>query len=179
MIGLLSLALAIALTYTHWRSAIWLGVSSVAALLVATQQPRLIILLIVQLGLTWLLTTQKMATPTLLTLVFGQLLLFQCLWFFSYVHSLPLTNLIDLAAIYLGALLLIWGTFFPRWLYAGLGVLLLIGAYYLQRLNLAGSGLALLVLLVPVFSKKPLAPWVLNLAPVMFSLILVLTRLQG
>ncbi|KRM72301.1 hypothetical protein [Lacticaseibacillus brantae] len=179
LLGLIGLAISLGLTYTHWHSLWWLGLSSLFAILLAGLQPRLLPLLLVQLVLTWLLTTQKMQTPTLLSLVFGQMLLAQLIWFFALVHSLPIYNLIDLGLIYLAALIMLWQPRLPRWGYALLGLAVLSLGYGLQRLNLGAIiGMAIIFLLL-AFPKKSLAPWVYNVLPVLLSVFMIVARSQG
>ena len=176
---LIGLAISLALAYTHWHSLWWLGLITVLVVILASVQPRLLPLLLVQLVLTWLLTTQKMQTAPLLSLIFGQMLLAQLIWFFALVHSLPLYNLIDLGLIYLAALMMLWQPRLPRWGYALLALAVLSLGYGLQRLNLGAIiGMAIIFVLLAL-PKKPLAPWVYNLLPVCLSLLMIAARSQG
>ncbi|MDE3314742.1 hypothetical protein [Lacticaseibacillus zeae] len=180
LIALLLMTLCLAGTGFVKRYDLMLLLAAIMGLLGAINQWLLLPLIAVQLVITLLLRTQKMPSQWMNTVIFGQALLAQVIIIYACLHFFNRTMLLDLALLYLPALIGLWANHLPKW--ADLILLLVVGAigYFQQRMNLiAIAGMLVVALAISSRRSFKLPAYSYQFSPLIMALLLYLTRLHG
>lgn len=89
------------------------------------------------------------------TVVFGQALLFQITLIYASLHFFNRTMLLDLALLYLPALIGLWANGFPKWTDLILLLVVAILGYVQQRINFIAIG-GMFIIVTVINSRRPL-----------------------
>ncbi|EPC75889.1 hypothetical protein Lpp71_05670, partial [Lacticaseibacillus paracasei subsp. paracasei Lpp71] len=136
IIALLLMGVCLAAAMVVKRYPLVLIIAAITGIIGAINQWILLPLVAVQLLLTFLLRTQKVTKQWVGTIAFGQAILFQILLIYAGLHFLSQDMLLDLALLYVPALIGLWANHFPKWTDMVLLAITVVIGYWLQRLNL-------------------------------------------
>ncbi|EGF39029.1 hypothetical protein AAULR_06224 [Lacticaseibacillus rhamnosus MTCC 5462] len=154
--------------------------ASVSGIIGTINQWLLLPLIIVQIVIAFLLQTQKMPALWLDTVVFGQALLLQITLIYASLHFFNRTMLLDLALLYLPALIGLWANRFPKWTDLILLLVVAILGYVQQRINFIAIG-GMFIIVTVINSRRPfkLPRYIYQFSPLIMTLLLYLARMHG
>ena len=154
IIALLLMGVCLAAAMVVKRYPLVLIIAAITGIIGAINQWILLPLVAVQLLLTFLLRTQKVTKQWAGTIAFGQAILFQILLIYAGLHFLSQDMLLDLALLYVPALIGLWANHFPKWTDMVLLAITVVIGYWLQRLNLIAIG-GIVILVTLINSRRP------------------------
>ncbi|MDN6104178.1 MAG: hypothetical protein L0I68_06695, partial [Lacticaseibacillus paracasei] len=154
IIALLLMGICLAAAMVVKRYPLVLIIAAITGIIGAINQWILLPLVAVQLLLTFLLRTQKVTKQWVGTIAFGQAILFQILLIYAGLHFLSQYMLLDLALLYVPALIGLWANHFPKWTDMVLLAITVVIGYWLQRLNLIAIG-GIIILVTLINSRRP------------------------
>ena len=155
-------------------------IAGVSGIIGTINQWLLLPLIIVQIVIAFLLQTQKMPALWLDTVVFGQALLLQITLIYASLHFFNRTMLLDLALLYLPALIGLWANRFPKWTDLILLLVVAILGYVQQRINFIAIG-GMFIIVTVINSRRPfkLPRYIYQFSPLIMTLLLYLARMHG
>ncbi|QEM97278.1 hypothetical protein [Lacticaseibacillus paracasei] len=180
IIALLLMGVCLAAAMVVKRYPLVLIIAAITGIIGAINQWILLPLVAVQFLLTFLLRTQKVTKQWAGTIAFGQAILFQILLIYAGLHFLSQDMLLDLALLYVPALIGLWANHFPKWTDMVLLAITVVIGYWLQRLNLIAIG-GIVILVTLINSRRPLKvpSYLYQFSPVIATLLLYLARMHG
>ncbi|EPC99553.1 hypothetical protein Lpp125_12436 [Lacticaseibacillus paracasei subsp. paracasei Lpp125] len=180
IIALLLMGVCLAAAMVVKRYPLVLIIAAITGIIGAINQWILLPLVAVQLLLTFLLRTQKVTKQWAGTIAFGQAILFQILLIYAGLHFLSQDMLLDLALLYVPALIGLWANHFPKWTDMVLLAITVVIGYWLQRLNLIAIG-GIVILVTLINSRRPfkVPSYLYQFSPVITTLLLYLARMHG
>ncbi|RNE07967.1 hypothetical protein FAM22279_01649 [Lacticaseibacillus paracasei] len=180
IIALLLMGVCLAAAMVVKRYPLVLIIAAITGIIGAINQWILLPLVAVQLLLTFLLRTQKVTKQWVGTIAFGQAILFQILLIYAGLHFLSQDMLLDLALLYVPALIGLWANHFPKWTDMVLLAITVVIGYWLQRLNLIAIG-GIIILVTLINSRRPfkVPSYLYQFSPVIPTLLLYLARMHG
>ena len=180
IIALLLMGVCLAAAMVVKRYPLVLIIAAITGIIGAINQWILLPLVAVQLLLTFLLRTQKVTKQWAGTIAFGQAILFQILLIYAGLHFLSQDMLLDLALLYVPALIGLWANHFPKWTDMVLLAITVVIGYWLQRLNLIAIG-GIVILVTLIHSRRPfkVPSYLYQCSPVIATLLLYLARMHG
>ena len=154
--------------------------AGVSGIIGTINQWLLLPLIIVQIVIAFLLQTQKMPALWVDTVVFGQALLLQITLIYASLHFFNRTMLLDLALLYLPALIGLWANRFPKWTDLILLLVVAILGYVQQRINFIAIG-GMFIIVTVINSRRPfkLPRYIYQFSPLIMTLLLYLARMHG
>ena len=155
-------------------------IAGVSGIIGTINQWLLLPLIIVQIVIAFLLQTQKMPALWVDTVVFGQALLLQITLIYASLHFFNRTMLLDLALLYLPALIGLWANRFPKWTDLILLLVVAILGYVQQRINFIAIG-GMFIIVTVINSRRPfkLPRYIYQFSPLIMTLLLYLARMHG
>ena len=99
---------------------------------------------------------------------------------YAGLHFLSQDMLLDLALLYVPALIGLWASHFPKWTDMVLLAITVVIGYWLQRLNLIAIG-GIIILVTLINSRRPfkVPSYLYQFSPVIATLLLYLARMHG
>lgn len=180
IIALLLMGVCLSAAMVGKRYPLVLIIAAITGIIGAINQWILLPLVAVQLLLTFLLRTQKVTKQWAGTIAFGQAILFQILLIYAGLHFLSQDMLLDLALLYVPALIGLWANHFSKWTDMVLLAITVVIGYWLQRLNLIAIG-GIIILVTLINSRRPfkVPSYLYQFSPVIATLLLYLARMHG
>ncbi|WP_461215205.1 hypothetical protein [Lacticaseibacillus sp. GG6-2] len=175
----LALVLALSLMHSQWRLSWWLIAAGGFGVLACVGQWRLLPLVIAQILLTALVSTQDLtpqweATAWMLVTFFVQAFLL-----YLVMHTLTLQVLVMLGLVTLPVVVAIWGDRMPLVVMVGLLVVITAVGYWLQQFTLvAAVGTLIVATVTSSRFLRPRASWY-AVSGIVIALIFILARLHG
>lgn len=175
----LAMTLALALMHPLKQVAWGCGLGLVFGVLACIGQWRLLPLVIAQVGLAYLLSTQALKPRWQATLWFIQVYFNQTLLLVVLMHVLTPMSLLVLALLSLPFILAMWSDQLPIWgVLAALLAVIAVG-YWTQQLTLIAAGCLLVIPCLISPRVTPMRPIVYDWASIIMIVIFNLTRLHG